>query len=280
MRRKNARQGTNRMNPKEKATVPLYARSLVYLIRPFPNFDFSFIKPVRRRAVELLALKAGDRVIDAGCGTGGSFPFLVEAVGAAGQVVGIEISPESCANTLRRIESNDWQNVELINASAQAAELSGKFDSLLMFAAPDVYASDEALDNIFPLSERRCPSRLLRRQGPRHPPRQNPRPRAAAYLLSHLDRRPAYRTRTLAHAGEASRQDRSKTILLRPDVPRLRHRERARIVGRLSCRSYTWNGEFLEEIAGFPAGPFDDQIDAVSLAVSMLRNFVRGGFSF
>ncbi|MEO8650448.1 MAG: methyltransferase domain-containing protein [Acidobacteriota bacterium] len=138
------------MKPGEKPTVPLYARSLVYLIRPFPNFDFSFVRPVRRLAVNLLALTPGDRVLDAGCGTGGSFPYLVEAVGTTGHVVGVEISPETCANTRRRIESNKWQNVELINAPAQTAKLSGKFDGLLMFAAPDVYASDEALDNIFP----------------------------------------------------------------------------------------------------------------------------------
>lgn len=122
----------------------------MYLIRPFPNFDFSFIKPVRRRAVELLKLQPGDRVLDAGCGTGGSFPFLVDAVGTSGQVVGIEISTETCANTQRRIESNRWKNLDLVNAPAQSAELTGKFDGLLMFAAPDVYTSEEALDHIFP----------------------------------------------------------------------------------------------------------------------------------
>lgn len=137
------------MKTTEKALVPLYARTLVHLIRPFPNFDFSFIKPVRKRAVKLLRLNPGDSVLDAGCGTGGSFPFLVDAVGASGRVVGVEISPETCANTRRRIESNRWTNVELVNAPAQEAKLSGKFDGLLMFAAPDVYASDESLEHVF-----------------------------------------------------------------------------------------------------------------------------------
>jgi ubiquinone/menaquinone biosynthesis C-methylase UbiE len=52
---------------------PLYARYLVYLTRPFPDFDFSFIKPVRKRAIKGLDLMPGDRVLDAGCGSGGSF---------------------------------------------------------------------------------------------------------------------------------------------------------------------------------------------------------------
>lgn len=52
---------------------PLYARYLVYLTRPFPDFDFSFIKPVRQKAVKLLNLKSSDRLIDAGCGSGEAF---------------------------------------------------------------------------------------------------------------------------------------------------------------------------------------------------------------
>jgi SAM-dependent methyltransferase len=137
------------MDNKTKTLSPAYARYLSPLVRPFPDFDFSFIKPVRKKAVELLALKPGDSVLDAGCGSGGSFPYLVDAVGGAGRVVGIEISPETCINTRKRIAKNGWENVELIEAPAQDAELTGAFDGLLMFAAPDVYASEAALKNIF-----------------------------------------------------------------------------------------------------------------------------------
>ena len=38
---------------------------LIRLFRCFPDFDPPFIKPVRQKAVELLHLKAGDRVLDA-----------------------------------------------------------------------------------------------------------------------------------------------------------------------------------------------------------------------
>src|SRR5712691_3234854 len=104
---------------------------LARLLRPFPDFDPPFIKPVRQKAVELLDLKVGDRVLDVGCGLGGSFPYLVHAVGQSGQVVGVEISPEISINARRRIARNGWRNVQL-------------------FAAADVYASEGALKNIFP----------------------------------------------------------------------------------------------------------------------------------
>jgi ubiquinone/menaquinone biosynthesis C-methylase UbiE len=135
---------------KAKESTPPYGRYLIRLTRPFPDFDFSFIKPVRQKAVELLNLKPGDRVLDVGCGPGGSFPYLVNAVGSSGEVVGVEISPEISVNARRRVARNKWENVEIIEAAAQEAHLKGMFDGLIMFAAPDVYASEEALENIFP----------------------------------------------------------------------------------------------------------------------------------
>ncbi len=129
---------------------PLYARYLVYLTRPFPDFDFSFIKPVRQKAVGLLDLKPGDRVLDAGCGSGGSFPYLRDQVGPTGEVVGVEISPGTVTNTRKRISKNKWENVHVVEADARTVNLTGKFDGVLMFAAPDVFGSEEALSTIFP----------------------------------------------------------------------------------------------------------------------------------
>src|SRR5713101_7840699 len=121
------------MKEKRKDLTPPYFRYLVRLIRPFPDFDPSFIKPVRQKAVELLHLKQGDRVLDMGCGPGGSFPYLVSAVGPSGEVVGVEISPEVAINARKRIERNKWRNVQVMEADARTVHLTGMSDGALMF---------------------------------------------------------------------------------------------------------------------------------------------------
>ncbi len=128
--------------------TPPYIRYLVHLIRPFPNFDWFFIKRLRQRAIHALQLKAGSRVLDVGCGPGGSFPYLLEAVGPSGEVVGVEISPEVAINARRRIQANRWSNVQVVEGDARTIPLSGNFDGMLLFAAPDVYASPLAVANL------------------------------------------------------------------------------------------------------------------------------------
>ena len=130
--------------------TPPYVRYLARLIRPFPNFDFFFMKSMRQRAINALQLLPGSRALDVGCGPGGSFPYLVESVGLHGEVVGVEISPEVVINAKSRVEANRWNNVQVVEGDARTVSLNGKFDGLVLFAAPDVYASPEALANLLP----------------------------------------------------------------------------------------------------------------------------------
>jgi precorrin-6B methylase 2 len=131
-------------------TTPRYARAILRVTRPFPDFDIAFIGPLRREAVRLLRLAEGHRVLDAGCGMGGSFAELARAVGPSGAVVGVEISPETVVNARRRIVKNGWKNVEVVEAPAESVRLTGTFDGLLMMGAPDVYGSSDALANLLP----------------------------------------------------------------------------------------------------------------------------------
>lgn len=139
------------MNPAtQRELTPPYFRMAIRLIRPFPNFDLWFMKSLRRKAVALLQLKPGDRVLDGGCGPGGSFPFLVEAVGTSGKVAGVEISPDVSINAQKRIAARGWDNVEIIVGNAETVTLEGKFQGMMFFGAPDCYASPRALDNLIP----------------------------------------------------------------------------------------------------------------------------------
>jgi SAM-dependent methyltransferase len=130
--------------------TPPYIHYLARLIRPFPNFDFFFIKSLRQAAVDALRLQRGNRVLDAGCGPGGTFPYLAEAVGTSGEVVGIEISPEVAINANKRIQVRRWSNVQVVQGDAKTVTLNGEFDGLVLFAAPDVYACPQALANLLP----------------------------------------------------------------------------------------------------------------------------------
>ncbi|MEQ1867045.1 MAG: methyltransferase domain-containing protein [Micropepsaceae bacterium] len=134
---------------KSTQSTSRYSQFLAPLVRPFPDFDVPFIAPFRRNAISRLALKPGDRVLDVGCGSGGSFRYLLDAVGPQGEVVGIELSPTIAAFAKRRIEKNGWPNAKVIEAPAQTASLDGKFDGAIMFGANELFTSKDVLDNVF-----------------------------------------------------------------------------------------------------------------------------------
>ena len=56
-------------------------------------YDFAGAGCFHRRAARALDLRPGDTAVDLGCGTGANLPYLVEAVGLTGRVVGSDLSP-------------------------------------------------------------------------------------------------------------------------------------------------------------------------------------------
>jgi len=104
---------------------------------------------MRMRTIEKLALRPGDRVLDVASGTGLSFPLLREAVGAQGEVVGIDISPEMMSLARQRVTEAGWKNITLLESSIESADIPGPLDSVLFNFTHDILRSPPALKRIF-----------------------------------------------------------------------------------------------------------------------------------
>jgi demethylmenaquinone methyltransferase/2-methoxy-6-polyprenyl-1,4-benzoquinol methylase len=111
-----------------------------------PDGLFFFTFPIRRQAVRRLALAQGGAVLEVGCGSGANFPYLLEAVGPAGQVVGVDLSPEMIAAAQVRARRRGWSRIRLIECAAESLRLDERFDALLLFAMHDVFTSPAGLD--------------------------------------------------------------------------------------------------------------------------------------
>lgn len=77
------------------------------------NLEGFLYADARERAVELLQLRPGATVLDVACGTGANFPLIQQRIGAAGAIVGVDLTPEMLARARARMTRNGWANVQL-----------------------------------------------------------------------------------------------------------------------------------------------------------------------
>lgn len=85
----------------------------------------------RRKAVAALRLKPGDVVLEIGAGTGRNFPYLLEAVGPTGTVIGVDASAGMLAEAAKLIQRNGWSNVQLLRQDAAQLQLDRDLDGVL-----------------------------------------------------------------------------------------------------------------------------------------------------
>jgi demethylmenaquinone methyltransferase/2-methoxy-6-polyprenyl-1,4-benzoquinol methylase len=85
----------------------------------------------RRRAVQGLRLRPGDTVVEIACGTGLNFPLIEQEIGPDGRVIGVDFSDAMLAQADRRIGTNGWSNVSLVQADAAEFEFPTGVDAIL-----------------------------------------------------------------------------------------------------------------------------------------------------
>lgn len=115
------------------------------------DLELALFEPLRREAIERLALRPGEVVIDVGCGTGLSLPALRRAVGPQGRVLGIEQSPEMIARARGRVATHHWRNVALLCSPVESAPIGSvvrRADAALFHFTHDILRRPEAVAHV------------------------------------------------------------------------------------------------------------------------------------
>jgi ubiquinone/menaquinone biosynthesis C-methylase UbiE len=126
------------------------ARAVEHYRELAPRYDHYTrrINRIRERTIAALALRPGDTVLDAGCGTGWCLPRLARAVGPSGRIVAFDPSPEMLALAATRLPEGR-PRVDLLRASAEDVVLPLKVDAILFSYTHDLIRSPAALANLF-----------------------------------------------------------------------------------------------------------------------------------
>jgi ubiquinone/menaquinone biosynthesis C-methylase UbiE len=129
--------------PKREAALEQYRRRAgIY------DLELALFEPIRRKAIARLDLKAGETVIDVGCGTGLSFELLLQGIGSKGKIVGIEQSAEMMAKAQERVTQNRWKNITLVCSPVEAADIRIKADVALFHFTHDILRQPQAITNV------------------------------------------------------------------------------------------------------------------------------------
>jgi len=104
------------------------------------------INRIRLQTIEALALREGECVLDAGCGTGWCIPYLRAAVGEPGRIIAFDPSPEMLAVARERVDANP--HVQLLLGNAERVRLPAAVDAILFSYTHDVIRSRAALENL------------------------------------------------------------------------------------------------------------------------------------
>jgi S-adenosylmethionine-diacylgycerolhomoserine-N-methlytransferase len=69
----------------------------------------------RKRLIEKLDIRAGERVVEIGCGTGANFRAIQEGLQNTGELIGVDCSGPMLRKAEQRAQHNGWTNVQLLD---------------------------------------------------------------------------------------------------------------------------------------------------------------------
>jgi demethylmenaquinone methyltransferase/2-methoxy-6-polyprenyl-1,4-benzoquinol methylase len=95
--------------------VALYDRAARY----YDKFVTPWERRTRLHAVRELRLRPGASVVLPGCGTGLDLPLVVERVGSAGRVVGLDPSAPMLDYAIEKVNRHGWSNITLLRNDAR-----------------------------------------------------------------------------------------------------------------------------------------------------------------
>lgn len=86
-------------------------------------------KRLRETVTDLLALEPNQTVLDLGCGTGRTFPYIIQRIGAGGHLIGVDHSPAMLKEAQALVQQRAWKNVELVEVDAAQLSLGRMVDA-------------------------------------------------------------------------------------------------------------------------------------------------------
>ena len=89
-------------------------------------------KTIRSRAVKKIGLKRGDKALEVACGSGRNFPYIIDAVGKDGFILGFDYSQEMLDAAKQLSKRNDWSNIKLVQGDAAQLKITeNNFDGVV-----------------------------------------------------------------------------------------------------------------------------------------------------
>ena len=102
----------------------------------------------RERAIDLLELEPGQRVVDVWCGSGENFTGLLARVASRGSIIGIESADDAAERARSRVDTHGWSNVEVQCASVARARWHPPADAALFAYTGALLRQSEPVLNV------------------------------------------------------------------------------------------------------------------------------------